>query len=486
VIDFKKMLGSIPNIQYYGQTNVNVQYLTADSRQVKAGTAFVAVRGTQSDGHKFIQQAIDKGANAIICETLPEQQEDNIAYAVVKNSAYVLGKSASIFYGEPSTKLKLVGITGTNGKTTTATLLYDLFTGLGYKCGLLSTVENRIANKVVPSTHTTPDPVSLNALLDAMVAAGVEYAFMEVSSHAIHQERIAGLDFKVAVFTNITHDHLDYHKTFDEYIKAKKHFFDKLPKNAIALTNADDKNGSIMVQNTKAKIYRYSLRKMTHFKVKILENALTGLHLNLDGSDYHGRLIGEFNAYNTLACYATAVLLGEPKDKTMTVLSGLGAAEGRFDYTYNAEIGIMGIVDYAHTPDALEKVLQTIHKLRKKGQRVITVAGCGGDRDPKKRPTMGKIGAMMSDLFIITSDNPRSEDPEKIIDQIEMGVPADAKHKILRIVQRRDAIQTACAQARKGDVILLAGKGHEKYQEISGIKHPFDDKQLLTEALARC
>jgi len=481
------LLYKLPILSTWGDMDTLIDKIAFDSRQVAPTfTLFVAVRGTQVDGHDYIQKAIEKGAVAIICEKMPpeNQRANHVTFVEVANSGKILAEAASAFYGHPTSNLFLVGITGTNGKTTTATLLYDLFTSLGYKCGLISTVEYRIAGQIFPSTHTTPDPIALNSLFQKMVEMGVQYAFMEVSSHAIHQDRIAGLSFKGGVFTNITHDHLDYHKTFAEYIKAKQKFFDNLsPTRAFALTNADDRNGNVMVQHSKAAIYRYSLKKMTVFKAKIIENALTGLHLNLDGHDYYGRLIGEFNAYNTLACYATAVLLGIPKTEILTKLSALTAAEGRFDYTFDPNVGILGIVDYAHTPDALEKVLQTIHQLRKKGQRIITVAGCGGDRDPKKRSVMGKIGAMMSDIFYITSDNPRTEDPAMIIQQIESGVPESAKNKTFSVENRKEAIEKACQAAKKGDIILVAGKGHEKYQDINGVKHPFDDKAILAETL---
>jgi UDP-N-acetylmuramoyl-L-alanyl-D-glutamate--2,6-diaminopimelate ligase len=480
------LLYKLPIISTWGDMDILIDKIAFDSRQVDPTfTLFVAVRGTQVDGHDYIQKAIEKGAVAIICEQLPpeNQRVNHVTFVEVANSAKILAQVAAAFYEHPTNAMSLIGITGTNGKTTTATLLYDLFTSMGYKCGLISTVEYRIAGQILPSTHTTPDPMALNSLFQKMVQMGVEYAFMEVSSHAIHQDRIAGLTFRGGVFTNITHDHLDYHKTFDEYIKAKKKFFDNLPpKTSFALTNGDDRNGNVMVQNSKAQIYRYSLKKMTTFKAKIIENALTGLHLNLDGHDYYGRLIGEFNAYNTLACYATAVLLGIDKTEILTKLSALTAAEGRFDYTFDPNVGILGIVDYAHTPDALEKVLQTIHQLRKKGQRIITVAGCGGDRDPKKRSIMGRIGAMMSDIFIITSDNPRMEDSMKILQQMELGVPTDLKDKTLSVENRKTAIEMACEQAEKGDIILVAGKGHEKYQDINGVKHPFDDKQILAVA----
>ena len=478
-----ELLNGIRILDTTGDLKRRVTQIVFDSRKVEKGTAFVAVRGTQLDGHHFINRAIESGANSIICEKAPSEQVVNVTYIVVEDCSSVLGVMASNFYDNPSRQLKLIGVTGTNGKTTTVTMLFDLLTGLGYKSGLISTVENRIAQKVLPSTHTTPDPIALNALMSEMVAQRCEYAFMEVSSHAIHQNRIAGLLFAGAVFSNITHDHLDYHKTFDEYIKAKKKFFDELPKSSFAIINADDKNGNVMVQNTKATIHRYALRKFTEFKAKILENTITGLHLLLDGHDYYGRLIGEFNAYNTLAVYAVAVLLGMDKLETLTVLSGLKGAEGRFDSTYSPERDITGIVDYAHTPDALEKILSTIAELRKPGQRIICLTGCGGDRDPMKRKIMGAVGAKWSDVLILTSDNPRSEDPQAIIEQMKEGISSELMEKVLEIPNRAQAIKTAIKTARPGDIILAAGKGHEKYQEIKGIKFPFDDKEELLKGL---
>jgi len=467
-----------------GSTAQPIRQIQFDSRKVGAGDLFVAVRGTQTDGHQYIEQAIDKGAIAVVAEELPEQQPTPITFLQVENSADALGWMASAFYGNPSRQLKLVGITGTNGKTTTATLLYDLFTKLGYKVGLLSTIENKISSTVVPATHTTPDAIGINALLADMVATGCEFAFMEASSHAIHQRRVAGLHFAGAVFTNITHDHLDYHKTFKAYIEAKKMLFDDLPKGSFALVNKDDRRGEVMLQNTQADKYRYSLRQLADFKAKIIENSLLGLHLDIDGQEFHGRLIGEFNAYNILAVYAVATLLDQDKLEVLTALSQMQAAEGRFDYLTDTKNEISGIVDYAHTPDALEKVLSTIDNLRQgKPAQIITVVGCGGDRDKAKRPQMTKVACTYSDQVILTSDNPRTEDPEAILTDMQTGIPAGAAQKVLTITNRREAIRTACRLARKGDIILVAGKGHEKYQEINGVRHPFDDKAVLQEAL---
>lgn len=465
-----------------GNTDKNISQVVFDSRKAQDNCLFVAVRGTQVDGHKFIDKAISSGAVCIMCEELPEVIDADLTYIVVEDAATMLGQIAAVFYDNPSQKLKLIGVTGTNGKTTIATLLYDLFTGLGYKCGLISTVEYRIASKIVPSTHTTPDQVALQSLIHDMVDDGCSYAFMEVSSHAVEQNRIAGLTFVGGIFSNITHDHLDYHKTFDNYLKAKKGFFDGLPKDAFALTNADDKNGKVMLQNTKAAKYTYALKRAAHYKAKILENSIVGLHLDLDGHEFHARMIGEFNAYNLLAVYASAVLLGIDKEETLRVLSNLKGAEGRFDYIHNTQKDIVAIVDYAHTPDALENVLETIHILRKKGQRIITLTGAGGDRDPAKRQFMGKIGANMSDILIITSDNPRTEDPLSIIADIKSALTPELMKKVIEIPDRRQAIKTAMTIAQKGDIILLAGKGHEKYQEINGVKHPFDDKVEIVKA----
>lgn len=443
---------------------------------------FVAVKGSQVDGHEFIEKAIAKGATIVVAEVLPKVMPKEVCFLQVKDSAEVLGQVAANYFDRPSEKLQLVGVTGTNGKTTTVTLLYELFMALGYKVGLISTIENKIAARIIPATHTTPDAVSLNQLIAQMVEEGCSYAFMEVSSHAIHQRRIAGVQYAGAVFTNITHDHLDYHQTFQAYIEAKKRLFDDLPKTSFALVNVDDKRGEIMLQNTKAKSYRYGLKKLADFKVKIIENSLIGLHLKLDGEEFHGRLIGEFNAYNLLTVYAVANLLGQDKTEVLLELSQLKAAEGRFDYLYDAEKKIIAIVDYAHTPDALEKVLTTINDLKQNG-KVITVMGCGGDRDKTKRPEMAKIACKWSEQVILTSDNPRSEVPEQIIRDMEAGVPVEWARKVLSITDRRQAIKTATRLALTNDVILVAGKGHEKYQEINGVKYPFDDKQILKEEL---
>lgn len=465
-----------------GTTNVAVSSVTFDSRKIKKDCLFVAVRGTSVDGHKFIEQAIEGGALAIVCEELPENRHENITYVRVKDSHYALGIIASNFYDNPSQKLKLVGVTGTNGKTTTVTLLYNLFKSLGYTVGLLSTVRNKIQNEEVPATHTTPDAIALNELLSKMVEKGCQYAFMEVSSHAVVQHRVSGITFAGGVFTNITHDHLDYHKTFDEYIKAKKMFFDHLPEEAFALTNKDDANGKVMLQNTKANKVTYAIKSPADHKCRIIENHLNGLLLNIDGKEVWVKLIGSFNAYNVLAVYTTALLLKQDPVNILTALSTLNAPEGRFQYL-KSENGIIGIVDYAHTPDALKNVLETIKGIRTGNEQVITLVGCGGDRDAAKRPVMAKIACQYSNKIILTSDNPRSEDPEEILNQMQKGIdPVDMK-KTLRISDRREAIKTACSLAKQGDIILVAGKGHEKYQEIKGVKHPFDDYEILKEIL---
>jgi len=467
----------------HGDGNVPVTDLQFDSRKVTNGSCFVAIRGTITDGHLYINKAIEKGAKSVVCEELPTDLQEGITYVIVSDSSEALGQMAAEMHNHPSKKLKLVGVTGTNGKSTTVTLLYDLFTELGYKVGLLSTIENKIGRKPVDATHTTPDAVTINLLIQEMVEAGCDYAFMEVSSHATHQKRIAGLHFEGGVFTNISHDHLDYHKTFKEYIYAKKAFFDNLPKTSFALTNTDDKRGMVMLQNTKAKKQTYSLRSMADFKAKILDNSLTGLHLDLCGEEFFGRLIGEFNAYNLLATYATATLLGAEKSETLIALSQLKAAEGRFDYIQNPKTNIIGIVDYAHTPDALEKVLTTIQRLREGNGEVITVVGCGGDRDREKRPKMAKVACLYSNQVILTSDNPRSEDPDAIIEEMEVGIPTDKMRNVLSITNRRQGIKTACRLAKSGDIILIAGKGHEKYQEIKGERKHFDDKEELKRGL---
>jgi UDP-N-acetylmuramoyl-L-alanyl-D-glutamate--2,6-diaminopimelate ligase len=466
-----------------GSTHSAISSVTFDSRKVKKDSVFVAIKGETSDGHEFIAKAIESGAIAIICEELPNERKGEVTYVKVKNSHQALGFIACNYYDNPSSKLKLVGVTGTNGKTTTVTLLFNLFRSLGYSAGLLSTVQNKINNTIIPATHTTPDALTLNELLHTMVEQGCEYAFMEVSSHAIVQHRVTGISFAGAVFSNITHDHLDYHKTFDEYIKAKKGLFDNLPSEAFAITNVDDKNGKIMLQNCKASKYTYSLKTIADFKCKIIENHLNGLLLNIDNKEVWVKLIGSFNAYNVLAVYATAVLLKQDKTNVLTALSNLNSVEGRFQY-FKSKGGVIGIIDYAHTPDALKNVLETIKDIRTGNEQVITLVGCGGDRDTTKRPIMAGIACEYSNKIILTSDNPRSEDPEDILDQMQKGVsPVDVK-KTLRISDRKEAIRTACTLAKSGDIILIAGKGHEKYQEIKGVKHDFDDYKLFKETIS--
>ena len=492
--------------QMAGEPRQEVLAITFDSRKVTPGTLFVAVRGTQTDGHHYIHQAIAAGAGVIVCEDMPEaaagmagraeagaSDTSDIAaersapgpqptFVQVADAAKALGTLAANFYGQPSEKLKLVGVTGTNGKTTIATLLFQLFRKLGYHVGLLSTVQNQINETIIPATHTTPDPVALNALLQQMVEAGCDYCFMEVSSHAVVQGRIHGLSFSGGVFSNITHDHLDFHKTFDHYLKAKKQFFDNLPKSAFALSNADDRNGMVMLQNSPAHKKTYALKQMADFNAKIMENRFGGLHLLIDQADVYFKMVGAFNAYNLLATYATAILLEQDKMRVLTVLSSLSGAEGRFDYLVSKE-GIIGIVDYAHTPDAVQNVLSTIGSIRKGTEQVITVLGCGGDRDRSKRPLMAAVACDWSDKVILTSDNPRSEDPQAIIAEMAAGVSPGNQRKTLAIADRREAIKTACHLAKAGDIILVAGKGHEKYQEIKGVRHHFDDKEVLTEQL---
>jgi UDP-N-acetylmuramoyl-L-alanyl-D-glutamate--2,6-diaminopimelate ligase len=464
-----------------GTTDTAIKDLQIDSRKVSRGSCFIAIRGTISDGHQFINTAIEKGAAAVVCEKLPETLRDDVTYVEVENSAVAAAFMSNNFYDEPSLKVQLVGVTGTNGKTTIATLLWKLFTALGYKCGLISTVQNQVGDEVISSTHTTPDVISVNALLKKMVDAGCTIVFMECSSHAIHQHRITGLQFRGAVFSNITHDHLDYHKTFDEYIRVKKSWFDSLPATAFAISNADDKRGAVMLQNTAAKKYFYSLKTMADFKGKILENSLVGLHMLVNDSEVYFRLIGEFNAYNLLAVYGAAICMGEEKASVLQALSSLDGAEGRFDYMVSANDRIIGIVDYAHTPDALLNVLATIKKLRQGNEHIITVVGCGGDRDKTKRPIMAAAACEHSDRVIFTADNPRSEEPADILKDMEAGVNVVARKKYITIADRREAIKTAVSLAVKEDIILVAGKGHEKYQEIKGVKYDFDDKKILNE-----
>ncbi len=454
-----------------------------DSRKVSPGALFVATRGVLTDGHHYLPNAIEAGAAAVLVEELPSSLQQGITYLKVEDSSQALGIIADNFYGNPSSKLSLVGITGTNGKTTTATLLYQFFTELGYEVGLISTIRYLVGKRVIEATHTTPNALKLNQLLAEMVQAGCEYCFMEVSSHAVVQKRISGIRFKGALFTNISHDHLDYHGTFKEYIRAKKTFFDQLPSSAFSLINDDDRNGSVMLQNTSSSKYRYALQRMADFKARIIEPSFTGTHIEIDGSEMHSLLVGKFNVYNLLAVYGTARLLGVEKLDALTILSKLRAAAGRFDCVRNPKTNVVAIVDYAHTPDALENVLSTINGLRTRNEQLITLVGCGGDRDRSKRPKMASIATKMSDKVILTSDNPRTEDPELIIKEMKEGVPPEGYSKAVAITNRREAIQTACMMANPGDIILIAGKGHESYQEIHGVRYPFDDKEIVQAAL---
>jgi UDP-N-acetylmuramoyl-L-alanyl-D-glutamate--2,6-diaminopimelate ligase len=460
---------------------VDVKDIAFDSRKVRKGTLFVAQKGVHVDGHLFIDQAIAQGAVAVICQEQPATLHKDIVYIVVDNSDKALGEAASNYYGNPSSHLKLVGITGTNGKTTTVTLLHRMFRMQGFHTGLLSTIVNRIDEEEIPSTHTTPDALELNGLLKQMVDSGCQYCFMEVSSHSIVQQRIAGLTFAGGIFSNITHDHLDFHKTMANYIAAKKAFFDALPKEAFALTNLDDKNGMVMVQNTRATVKTYSLQHPADFKCKVIEDSFQGMHMELNGKEVWCRLVGRFNAQNLTAIYGAAVLSGIPATKALQLLSRLESAEGRFQHVTGR--GIDAIVDYAHTPDALENVINTINEVRQTHQRLIVVVGCGGDRDPLKRPEMAKIAVRGADRAIFTSDNPRSEDPDAILDAMEAGLTHLELSSVVRITNRKQAIRAAVMMAHKGDIILVAGKGHEKYQEINGVRHHFDDCEELTELL---
>lgn len=478
----RDILYKVSLVSTLGDMERKVEAIAFDSREVKQGTLFVAVRGTQVDGHDYIKAAIDNGAMVVVCENLPKHTQLGITYVAVKDSAEALGIIASNYYGNPSEKLKLVGVTGTNGKTTVATLLFDLYRKLGYSTGLLSTVSNRIDNKVIPASHTTPDAISLNATLADMVEKGCDYCFMEASSHAIDQRRIAGLLFKGAIFTNISHDHLDYHKTFDAYIKAKKRLFDDMPSPGFALSNVDDKRGRIMLQNTKASKNTFALKSAAEFRAKLVANTLQGLEMEIEGRNVWFKLIGDFNAYNLLAVYATAVLLGEDQDEVLKQLSLMEGAPGRFEQIIS-KADVTAIVDYAHTPDALKNVLETINQLRTGNEQVITVVGCGGNRDKAKRPLMASVACKLSDKVVLTSDNPRDEDPIEIIKDMQAGVsPADYKKTVV-LADREEAIKTACLLASKKDIILVAGKGHESYQEIKGVKHPFDDKEVLGRML---
>ena len=467
-----------------GTTATEINKLIFDSRKVSKNDLFVAIKGAASDGHQFIDKAIEKGASTIVCEVKPKELHKDINYIIVEDSHKTLSVLANNFYDQPSKKLKLIGITGTNGKTTTTTLLFNLFQKMGISAGLISTVVNKINTIEIPTERTTPDAVSLNKLLSEMVEAGCEYCFMEVSSHAIHQNRTGNLCFAGGAFTNITHEHLDYHKTFKEYIDVKKKFFDGLPSEAFAITNADDKNGDVMLQNTKASKSSYGLRNVADYKAKVLENTFSGLVLSINGTELYTQLIGDFNAYNILLVYAIAEkLVGDPLE-IMRVISELKSVEGRFEY-YKSETGIIGIVDYAHTPDALENVLKTIKNIRTGNETVFSLVGCGGDRDRTKRPTMAAIGCELSDKLILTSDNPRTEDPEKIIEEMMTGVGGEHFKKTISITNRKEAIKTACSMAEPGDIILIAGKGHETYQEINGVKHDFDDLEILKELLIK-
>ena len=473
------ILKNTPVREVCGDTAAAIGGLGYDSRAVKQGDCFFAVPGTQSDGHDYIPSAVAKGAAAVVCERMPETAAEGVAYVVVEDSAGAMADMAAAFYGYPSRELKLVGITGTNGKTTTVTLLYDLVRALGYKAGLVSTVVYKIDGREIEATHTTPDPIRLNAMMREMADAGCEFCFMECSSHAIVQERTRGLDFAGGIFSNITHDHLDYHKTFAEYIRAKKLFFDGLPKGAFVLTNADDRNGRVMVQNTAAAVSTYSLRAMVDFRCKIVEMHLDGMLLRIDGQELWVGLLGRFNAYNLLAVYGAAVLLGLDRTEVLRAMSMLHAVSGRFEFV-RAENGTTAIVDYAHTPDALENVIQTIEEIRTPAQQLIVVCGCGGDRDRTKRPEMAQIAVKYADTAIFTSDNPRHESPGAILDEMAAGLDPGAR--FLRIVDRAEAIRTAAMLSRPGDILLIAGKGHETYQIIGDVKHHFDDKEEVAKA----
>lgn len=476
----QELLKNIKPTTIEGNTDVEITGVNIDSRKIKDGHLFVAMKGTQVDGHKFIGKAIESGAKAILCEDMPQEKNDGVCYIQVASTEDAVGKVATLFFGDPSKHLKLVGVTGTNGKTTIATLLYNMFRKFGYKVGLLSTVCNYIDDREVPADHTTPDPIELNELLSEMVKAGCEYAFMECSSHAIHQKRIGGLKFAGGIFTNLTRDHLDYHKTFENYRNAKKAFFDGLPKTAFAITNADDRNGMVMVQNTKATIKTYSTRQMADFRARIIEMHFAGMYLDIDGHEVGVQFIGKFNVSNLLAVYAAARMLGMQPEDILVAMSTLHSVSGRLEPIQSPD-GFTAIVDYAHTPDALENVLNAIHEVLNGKGKVITVCGAGGNRDKGKRPLMAQEAARQSDRVIITSDNPRFEEPQDIINDMIAGLNKEQLKKVITIVDRKEAIKTACMMARKGDVILVAGKGHENYQEIKGVKHHFDDKEVLHE-----
>ena len=476
----KELLSDINVLAVKGNDDVEIAGVNIDSRRIKEGHLFVAMKGTQVDGHKFIPKAIELGAKAVLCEEMPEQTDDSVCYVQVSNTEDIVGKVATTFHGNPSTKLKLVGVTGTNGKTTIATLLYNMFLKMGHKCGLLSTVCNYIVDEAIPADHTTPDPIVLNELLHRMVDAGCEYAFMECSSHAIAQKRIGGLTFAGGLFTNLTRDHLDYHKTFENYRNAKKAFFDMLPKTAFAITNADDKNGMVMVQNTKATVKTYSTRTMADFKARIIECHFEGMYLEVNGREVGVQFIGKFNVSNLLAVYGAAVMLGKAPEDVLVTMSTLHSVSGRLEPIRSPQ-GFTAIVDYAHTPDALENVLNAIHEVLEGKGEVITVCGAGGNRDKGKRPLMAQEAVKQSDRVIITSDNPRFEEPQDIINDMLAGLDEQQMKKVISIVDRREAIRTACMMAKKGDVILIAGKGHENYQDVKGVKHHFDDHEVVRE-----
>ncbi|MCH5309951.1 MAG: UDP-N-acetylmuramoyl-L-alanyl-D-glutamate--2,6-diaminopimelate ligase [Prevotella sp.] len=475
-----ELLKHVKPLDIKGSTEVEVTGVNIDSRRIEPGHLFVAIKGTQTDGHKFIPKAIELGVKSVLCEEIPAEQAEGVTYVAVASTEDAVGKVATLFYGDPSRKLKLVGVTGTNGKTTIATLLYNMFRKFGHKCGLLSTVCNYIEDEAIPTEHTTPDPIELNRLLARMVEAGCEYAFMECSSHAIAQKRIGGLQFAGGIFTNLTRDHLDYHKTFENYRDAKKAFFDGLGKEAFAITNADDKNGAVMVQNCKADVKTYSTRTLADFKAKIIECHFEGMYLDINGREVGVQFIGKFNVSNLLAVYGAAVMLGKKPEDVLVVLSTLKSVNGRLEPIHSLE-GYTAIVDYAHTPDALENVLNAVHEVLGGKGKVITVCGAGGNRDKGKRPLMAQEAVKQSDKVIITSDNPRFEEPQDIINDMLAGLDSKQMKKVLSIADRREAIRTACMLAEKGDVILIAGKGHEDYQEIKGVKHHFDDKEVVRE-----
>jgi len=477
-MELNKIIEGIDILSFSGEKDKDITEIVFDSRKVKAGSLFVAVKGSKTDGHDFILKAVESGASAVICESLPDEPSGDITWIVTRDSAMALGLASSNFFGNPSSHLTLVGVTGTNGKTTIATSLYRVFSQLGYKTGLFSTVCNYVADRELEATHTTPDPVQLNRVMKEMVCSGCDYAFMEVSSHASDQKRIAGLHFKGGIFTNLTHDHLDYHKTFDRYLAAKKSWFDSLPEEAFALVNVDDRHGMVMLQNCKAQHHTFSVKGMADFRCRIIEQSFDGMHLNIMGEEVWTKFIGDYNASNLLAVYSSAVLLGAGSREALTIISSLNSVPGRLE-VIRSENGITGIVDYAHTPDALLNVISTINKIRQSDVQLITVVGAGGDRDRTKRPKMAAISAEGSTKVILTSDNPRTEDPEKIINEMEQGITEELKKKYLRICDRREAIKTAAMLANPGDVILVAGKGHETYQDINGVKHHFDDREEL-------